>query len=256
MKASTAHRLLRLNREFYTTFAAEFADSRSALQPGIVRALRQLGTFGSLVDVGCGDGRVGRALAAGVVAHTVNRYLGIDFSSQLIEQARAAHAPLPPDSDFSVIDFSAPGWLERLGEPTNQSANPSHFDAAVCFSTLHHIPGARRRLRLLRELRALLGAGARCAISVWQFLHISRLQRKIVPWSEIGLRPEDVDENDYLLDWLRGGRGLRYVHHFDEAELVNLCRRAGFGVLETYRSDGRASGGELGLYVLLEAVLY
>jgi hypothetical protein len=124
----------------------------------------------------------------------------------------------------------------------------------VCLSALHHIPGRRRRLRLLREIRSLLKLHARCAISVWQFLQVPRLRRKVVAWSEVGLDSIDVDDGDYLVDWRRGGRGLRYVHHFDEAELIGLCRRAGFRVTETYHSDGET--GDLGLYILLEAVIY
>ena len=244
MKTTTARRLLRLNRDFYDAFAAEFADSRSALQSGIVRALRSLGEFHSLLDVGCGDGRVGRALASGVVPHRVGRYLGVDFSARLLEQA----ASLPDRFDLVARDLSAPGWARGIGS--------APFDAAVCFSALHHIPGPRRRLRLLRDIRTLLKPGARCAVSVWQFLHAPRLRRKIVPWSEAGLWPRDVDPGDYLLDWRRGGRGLRYVHHFDEAELVKLCRRAGFDVLETFRSDGRTPDGELGLYTLVKPVIY
>jgi hypothetical protein len=55
-----------------------------------------------------------------------------------------------------------------------------------------------------------------------------------------------VDAGDYLLDWRQGGSGLRYVHHFDEAELSALAATTGFRVLETFYSDGE--GGRLGLY--------
>ena len=263
MNAATARRLLELNRGFYDAFAADFADSRRALQPGMTRALEAIAPFRSMLDVGCGDGRVGRALAEGVVAPAPRRYVGVDYSHNLVLQAPAT---FPNGYVFMLCDVARAGWSDdvdewlRLRSPargTPQSgARPAlrRFDAAVCFSALHHIPGARRRLRLMREMRSLLKPGGRCVVSVWQFLHVPRLARKIAPWSEAGLRPEQVDEGDVVVDWRRGGRGLRYVHHFTQAELIDLCRRAGFDMIETYRSDGQT--GDMGLYIVLKAVLY
>ncbi len=244
MKPSTARRLLRLNLEFYDAFAVEFASSRRALQPGLTRALRELGQFKSLLDVGCGDGRVGRALAAGLVERKVSRYLGVDFSRKLLERFAAAEIELPDEFVALARDLTLRSWVSSAAR-----LSPG-FDAAVCFSVLHHLPGERRRARLLSDIRSLLRPRARCAISVWQFLHVPRLRRKIADWSEIGLSAADVDAGDYLVDWQRGGRGLRYAHHFDEAELVEACRRAGFSVRETYRADGAT--GDMGLYVVLE----
>ena len=60
-----------------------------------------------------------------------------------------------------------------------------------------------------------------------------------------------ADPGDYLLDWRRGGHGLRYVHHFELDELNTLCVRAGFHVDDSFRSDGES--GTLGLYLLLSA---
>lgn len=248
MKTTIARRLLGLNRAFYDAFAADFADSRSTLQSGMLRALEAIGEARSIVDIGCGDGRVGRALAAGRGSNRVRRYVGVDFSAGLLARSASPDVKLPPGFDFVRCDLGAPGW------PRSSALLARPFEAAVCFSTLHHIPGPRRRLRLLRDVRSLLAPDARCVVSVWQFLHVPRLRRKIAAWSEAGLRAEDVDAGDYLLDWRRGGRGLRYVHHFSETELAELCVRAGFEVVTTYRSDGQT--GDMGLYALLKAVIY
>ncbi len=234
MRTSTARQLLRLNREFYDAFAADFSASRSRLQPGIMRALAALRPYHSLLDVGCGDGRV---LAAGRRSAPGIRYVGVDFSRQLLRRA-----PTSPRCDFIHANLASPGWAARL---------PKGLAAAVCFSLLHHIPGPRRRLRLLREINAALQPAGRCALSVWQFLQLPRLRRKIVPWEQIGLPQAAVDPGDYLLDWRRGGHGLRYVHHFAADELNALCMRAGFHVDESFRSDGES--GALGLYLLLSA---
>ncbi len=232
MRTSTAQQLLRLNREFYDTFAADFSASRSRLQPGIMRALAALRPYNSLLDVGCGDGRV---LAARQLHTPTSHYLGVDFSRQLLRKT-----PTSPSCDFIYANLASRGWASGL---------PSSFEASVCFSVLHHIPGKRRRLRLLREIITALQPGARCALSVWQFLELPRLRRKIVPWDQVGLTQNAVDTGDFLLDWRRGGNGLRYVHHFELAELNALCVHAGFHVDKSFRSDGES--GALGLYLLL-----
>jgi hypothetical protein len=66
------------------------------------------------------------------------------------------------------------------------------------------------------------------------------------PWNTIGLSESDVDPGDYLLDWRQGGQGVRYVHHFSQAELEELAEAAGYEVIESYLSDGE--NGRLGLY--------
>ena len=66
------------------------------------------------------------------------------------------------------------------------------------------------------------------------------------PSSVNGTRAQDVDADDYLLDWKRGGRGLRYVHHFDEAELAELAEAGKFEIIKTFYSDGENK--RLGLY--------
>ena len=83
-------------------------------------------------------------------------------------------------------------------------------------------------------------------LSNWQFLNSPRWQVRIQPWERVGLTASDVGPDDYLLDWRRGGEGLRYVHHFSEAELAALAEGAGFEVVETFFSDG--AEGNLGIY--------
>jgi len=234
VRTSTARRLLRLNREFYNAFATDFSATRRRLQPGIMRALEALRPYGSLLDVGCGDGRV---LTASNRHAPGSHYVGVDFSRELLRKT-----PTSPRCDFIYADLASPGWGGRL---------QCSFEAAVCFSVLHHIPGSCRRLRLLRELNTTLYPGARCVISVWQFLQLPRLRHKIVLWEQIGLQQTAADPGDYLLDWRRGGHGLRYVHHFELDELNTLCVRAGFHVDDSFRSDGES--GTLGLYLLLSA---
>ena len=83
-------------------------------------------------------------------------------------------------------------------------------------------------------------------LSTWNFLESDKWRDRICGWEEIGLESGDVEPGDTLLDWRRGGRGLRYVHHFTSDELTALADQSGFEVLEEFLSDGE--GGRLGRY--------
>ncbi len=228
MDASTAETLLRLNRTFYDRFAQQFAQSRTPDQPGWRRLLSFLPHSGRLLDVGCGHGRLARLLdqQGRRVA-----YVGVDYSAQLLAIARADAAALSVPTTFVEADIAAGDWVERL------PAGP--FDAVVALAVLHHIPGWQGRRALLAQLAGLLTGEGVLALSTWQFMNEARLRRKIVPWSAVGLTPEQVEAGDALLDWQRGGVGLRYCHLVDEMELVALAGRSELDVQAMFYDDGR-----------------
>ena len=76
------------------------------------------------------------------------------------------------------------------------------------------------------------------------------MRRKIVDWEAVDIDEEDLDPGDYLLDWKRGGRGLRYCHLVDEEEMGALAAASGLIVRETFRAGGRE--GDLSLFAILD----
>jgi len=240
METAVANRLLRLNREFYDRFADSFTESRTALNPGIRRAMELLPGGSRLLDVGCGNGRVLQGLLRRGAEERLAEYVGVDFSERLLGLARGHETA----ARWVKADLSAAGW------PRHSALRGRRFDCALCLAVLHHIPGPRRRLRLLREIHGLLRPRGRMVLSVWQFLHLERMRRKIVPFSTIGLTGRAVERGDLLIDWNRCGRGLRYVHHFEPGEVERLCARAGFIVRGSYRDDGRS--GDMSLYLVCD----
>jgi len=231
MHAEVAERLLRVNREFYQSFARPFAETRRRLQPGAAATIRELPPLASVLDLGCGSGEVARALARrghrGV-------YLGIDQCEALLDEARRSDLP---QAEFLLADLASPGWSAMTHPP---------YECALAFALLHHLPGADRRAEFAGSIRGLLDPHGLFVFSVWQFQTSERLRRRIVPWQTIGLEDSQVDPGDHLLDWRHGGRGLRYVHAFEGAELERLARQSGFHQVRTYSADGQ--GGRLGRY--------
>ena len=234
MDAVTAGKLIELNRQFYQTFGGEFSSTRGQLQPGVRRMVENLKGSERILDLGCGNGNLARELAKRGHRGT---YLGLDFSLPLLQAAESDLENLT--ATFQQADITSTDW--------DSQASLSHLSILLyAFAVLHHIPGEEIRLRLLQKVHRLLKPGGRFALSNWQFLSSEKLKSRVQRWETAGLSPEQVDEDDYLLDWRAGGSGLRYVHHFSEAELRTLAAASGFRVVETFYSDGK--NHKLGLY--------
>jgi SAM-dependent methyltransferase len=242
------HRLIQINTQFYQTFASEFSATRQRLQPGVQSVITGLPPDADLLDLGCGNGELWRRLAAR--GHR-GRYLGLDFSQGLLQEARRAASPTggpAGQAAFLQADLTQPGWKAAVLGQTRSWEGQAYpgFGRALAFAVLHHIPGSSLRLDLLKEIHSLLAPGGLFIHSAWQFLASERLRGRIQGWETVGIRPEEVEQGDYLLDWRAGGQGTRYVHHFDLDELTGLAEAAGFQVLDSFYSDGE--GGNLGLY--------
>lgn len=238
MDSVVAERLLALNRRFYDDFARQFSQSRTADQPGWRRLLPFLPETGRLLDVGCGQARLARFLAS---QGRRLAYVGVDSSESLLAIARAETVGLDLEVSLVAADIAASHWQQRLPD--------GPFTAIVALAVLHHIPDGQRRRALLAQLGSLLTDDGVLALSTWQFMNEARLRRKIVPWGAAGLASEQVEAGDYLLDWQRGGQGLRYCHLVDEAELAALAQQAGLHVQALFYDDGREKN--LNLFALL-----
>ncbi len=243
MQEEIAQKLLAVNRQFYTDFAASFSATRQRLQPGVIRILNSLPLEGDILDLGCGNGELWRQIAR---RGYLGKYIGLDFSPGLLEIARQSAMSQLNDSPagqpplFLLADLASEAWTHSL------PPNPQSYDVIFAFAALHHLPGGLLRKKVLATIHRLLSAGGCLVHSEWQFLNSPRLRQRIQPWAEIGLQEADVDPGDYLLDWRSKGKGLRYVHHFESTELSGLAEDCGFEIQDTFQSDGE--GSHLSLY--------
>lgn len=231
MEEAVARKLVALNSDFYKTLAEPFSESRSSIPPGYHKVLDFLPRRPlTVLDIGCGNGRFGRFLVEeGLLA----AYIGVDSSMALLKLTQE------PWSRLIERDLSRANCLDGLGE----------FELIVCLATLQHIPGRLNRERLLGEMAGHLAIGGRIVMSNWQFLDNARQRRKIRPWTDVGLELTEVEHNDYLLSWDRGGTGLRYVAFLDEEMTTIMASQAKLRVVESFRSDGKESN--LNLYTIM-----
>jgi len=229
VNANIARRLLELNRRFYTEYGRDFSATRGRLQTGVLRAIETMRGDEAILDLGCGNGELARTLSRR--GHH-GLYLGVDFSLPLLNEAERKAFDFPVQ--FMRADLTSGDW----NEVTAAAAGNNPYDIVFSFAVLHHIPGVELRLNFVRNVHELLKPDGLFVHSNWQFLNSEKLKARIQSWEGVGLKEADVDANDYLLDWRRGGHGLRYVHHFDEPELTDLATAGGFEIVELFYSDG------------------
>lgn len=101
------------------------------------------------LDVGCGMGRLTRALAA-----RAREVIGLDVSAEMVQRARAANRDLPN------VRF-----LEGDGA-TLAGISDASVDAIVSFVVFHHIPDPMITLGYVREMGRVLRPGGWAAFQV------------------------------------------------------------------------------------------
>lgn len=106
---------------------------------------------GIVVDAGCGNGRNARALLRGPAA----RYVGVDLSTSLASEARAA---LATDRRVSVIAASA----------TRLPLREARASCVAMVAVLHHLPSVAAMREALGMARHVLDHRCVIVVSTWR----------------------------------------------------------------------------------------
>jgi tRNA (uracil-5-)-methyltransferase TRM9 len=221
MDKDTMQRVNAINREFYKTTAPEFDQTRGKAWAGWVKLSEYLTAPLSVLDVGCGNGRFGVFLAE-TFSEPIT-YHGIDNNHALLDYARTALTPIP--------NITATLTEQDI---ITQPPDSGTYNLVVLFGVIHHIPGAANRQAFMRQLAERVAPNGLLCFASWRFYEFERFRQRIVAWDEDIV----VEQGDYLLDWRRGERALRYCHYVDDSEQSALIAATGLTEIETYRADG------------------
>ncbi len=102
----------------------------------------------SFIDLGCGDGVLGRAVHA--MYPKSNAYF-LDFSQPMIDAAREKAGPADDRLHFLISDYAHPEWIAGV-----RDAAP--FDLIISGFSIHHQPDERKRA-VYQEIYELLMPG-------------------------------------------------------------------------------------------------
>ena len=257
ISTSTAEQLSHITSEFYAQQAQSFSATRQAPWQGwqkCLEAMPQLlaGEKPSVLDVGCGNLRFARFLCgeAGIVPA---KYFAVDNCRPLVESGNVG-------GQASQVTFIELDVIRSLFDDTlfSQLTAPP-CDLVVAFGFLHHVPGAEKRLQLLRTLLEKTKPGGFVCVSFWQFMNSQKLAAKAQETTAQGLRALGIDaseleEHDYLIGWQGKAETWRYCHHFSQEELDKLLASLGSDVQVCAQFSADGKDNNLNRYVILQRV--
>ncbi|MFA4953321.1 MAG: class I SAM-dependent methyltransferase [Candidatus Pacearchaeota archaeon] len=156
------------------------------------------GKKGKILDLGSGSGRYLTKIIKGKM------YL-VDFSEKMINLAKSKAKKEKIDAEFVVADM------------TKLPFEDNFFDYAIASSSFHCIP-KKDQLKSTKELFRVLKPNAQAEISVWnkqskRFKNAPK--EKFVGWRD---------------------KGKRYYYLFEEDEIYNLFKKAGFKTISKQES--------------------
>jgi tRNA (uracil-5-)-methyltransferase TRM9 len=251
MNTKTIQQLNQLNKIFYQQVGPAFDESRHQAWAGWKRLLPFIQNIPQLqiLDLGCGNGRFAEFLHQNNLP--IHLYTGLDLDAGLLKAAshkletlNIKHHLIKTDLITELIEEK-----ELTSQILTQATNPNLI---VMFGLLHHIPSLHLRMQLLKFAAQLLAPNGFMIFTLWKFHKFHRFHKKYVQPEEQGFTAEELERDDFLLDWLRGPMGIRYCHYSDEAEERELVASTNLHLLNHYRADGRED--QTNQYILLEKV--
>lgn len=136
-----------LVKNVYNKIAEQFSASRNYIWPDLKPYLDKVKPNSSVLDVGCGNGR----LLLGLPPKT--KYTGLDISEKLLGEAEKLH----PNQNFIETDVTKDTIWKHLPK----------FDFIFCVAVIHHLPTTKEHLFLLSQIQKHLKPGGKVLISAW-----------------------------------------------------------------------------------------
>lgn len=206
--------LIKLTQKGYNQIAAQFSQTRNYLWKDLEIFNEYIKKGDKILDVGCGNGRFLDFLKDKKI-----EYLGIDYSENLIKQARERC----PDKNFLVENF-----LEKREKKGEKRVK---YDVIVALAVLNHIPNKKLQLKFLENLKQNLKPNGYILMTNWNlfnFKNKKNIWRSFSEFLRLGGR---------LTTWKSGNKsGNLFYYAFTLRKLKKLAKKVGFKVEHNFYS--------------------
>jgi SAM-dependent methyltransferase len=209
MKAKTAKELLEKVEADYSKIASEFDETRKWLWPEFDFFKKHLKNDLTILDFGCGNGRLYEFF------EKVN-YIGIDNNKEFIKIAQKNY----PSAKFVL------GNLIQM---------PSTYQADLIFSiaSFHHVPSLVLRKKSIHVLKQNLKHDGLLILFVWNLFQKKYIKYIFKSIFKFVITFGKYDWNDTFIPWGKSDV-KRYYHAFTPNELKRLFNKNGFEILEMF----------------------
>ncbi|MBU0612771.1 class I SAM-dependent methyltransferase [Patescibacteria group bacterium] len=205
---------------------AEFSDFEKFLKTGV-----------SVLDVGCGNGRL---------LHFLNRYrvkyVGIDVSSKLLKIAKQLV------DEKICTSITSHSFIEASAEKLPFADRT--FDIAFAIASLYHIPSKELRQRSINEISRVLKPGGVFIMTYWNMWERSRRTLIYNNITDKLVGKSNLDFFDANKPWKNPkGQVLaeRFCHAFTLREIERLSKKSSFRTVDKYyMKKGQKSNSKYG----------
>ena len=206
MNRETQEKLLKIVKSNYEEIASSFDQTRKkGIWPELEKLAKEVENGDKILDVGCGNGRLGEELKRDV------DYLGVDSSSNLIDIAKKKYK-YNKNYKFHVLDIFE---LDKLKEK---------YDYIFLVAVIQHIPSKELRVKVLNKIKSTLKENGEIIISVWNLVDNKKYKKQLKKSKYLNFL-KGLDQRDLLFYW-KNSQGeklsLRYYHAFTAKELKKL----------------------------------
>lgn len=227
MDKQTQEKLLEIVRRNYNEIAGEFSETRKELWPTMKELGNMVREGGSVLDAGCGNGRLLEAFKNKKIEYT-----GVDSSKNLIQLAEAKYQELNQKSKIKNPKFIVADILD-LSQIKNK------FDWVFSIAALHHFPGEDLQVKALSEMKNKIKENGKIVISVWKLWNQPKYLKLIAKFAALKIFGKNkMGFGDIIFDW--GGekgrkKSQRYYHAFRKRELKKIIKKAGLKIEKIYQ---------------------
>ena len=193
-------RIIKQTKLNYNRIASEFSSKREHLTDDILYLKKYINKDDSVLDLGCGNGRLIEMLQSS------NKYLGIDNSKGLIKIAKKRY----PNFKFQQRDILKLNLKKK-------------FNTIYSLSVIHHFP-KKYHQKFIQIIKKHLNKNGKTIITVWK---LNQKQFK---------SGEKISKNEILIPFKNSkGKILakRYIYLFKPQELKDLFKSNGFKIIKS-----------------------